>query len=242
MSTEAEWQEQDSGDFITYGEYFVPERQTQMDVVASVVRAPEGPAEILDLCCGQGRLSGTLLKSFPSVTVTGLDISPAMLSTAAGELSQYGERFRTEQFDLPAADWRKRDVAPYTVVSSLAIHHLDGPGKQALFDDVYAMLRPGGAFVVIDLVEPAGELGLELARRMWDEAVEEQVVRATGDTEIHRKFRELEWNGYEFPDPLDQPSSLVDQLDWMRAAGFAQVDVYWLKAGHAIFGGVKSEQ
>ncbi|WP_327066369.1 class I SAM-dependent methyltransferase [Kitasatospora sp. NBC_01302] len=239
MSTGAEWQEQDSDDFVAYGEYSAPERQTRTDVVASVIRAPEGPAVVLDLCCGEGRLSGTLLKAFPSVTVTGLDLSPAMLSTAAGELAEYGGRFRTERFDLGATDWRERDEAPYAVVSSLAIHHLDGPGKQALFRDVYAMLRPGGAFVVVDLVEPAGDLGLDLARRMWDEAVEAQSRQATGDTGLHRTFRELEWNGCQFPDPLDQPSTLVDQLDWLRAAGFAQVDAYWLEAGHAIFGGVK---
>ena len=41
------------------------------------------------------------------------------------------------------------------------------------------------------------------------------------------------------PDPIDQPSALLDQLKWLEAAGLRNVDVHWLMAGHAIFSGVK---
>ena len=40
------------------------------------------------------------------------------------------------------------------VVSALAIHHLDGPAKQALFEGVHARLRAGGRFVMADVVIP----------------------------------------------------------------------------------------
>jgi tRNA (cmo5U34)-methyltransferase len=39
--------------------------------------------------------------------------------------------------------------------------------------------------------------------------------------------------------PIDRPSTLVDQLNWLQTAGSTQVDVFWLRAGHAIFGGWK---
>ena len=41
------------------------------------------------------------------------------------------------------------------VVSVLAIHHLDGPGKAALFRRVAEVLSPGGRFVLGDAVIPA---------------------------------------------------------------------------------------
>ena len=44
-------------------------------------------------------------------------------------------------------------------------------------------------------------------------------------------------NSQTFPDPMDKPSGLFEQLGWLEAAGFEAVDVYWLKAGHAIYGG-----
>jgi tRNA (cmo5U34)-methyltransferase len=43
------------------------------------------------------------------------------------------------------------------VVSALAVHHLDGPGKQDLFRRIADVLTPGGAFVLADVVVPEDE-------------------------------------------------------------------------------------
>jgi tRNA (cmo5U34)-methyltransferase len=40
------------------------------------------------------------------------------------------------------------------VVSSLVVHHLDGPGKRDLFQRVHEVVRPGGTFVLGDVVVP----------------------------------------------------------------------------------------
>ena len=40
------------------------------------------------------------------------------------------------------------------VTSALCVHHLDGPGKAALFRRVHDVLAPGGRFVLGDLVVP----------------------------------------------------------------------------------------
>ncbi|MDK9499260.1 class I SAM-dependent methyltransferase [Streptomyces katrae] len=240
MSVQQDWEETDSSDFIEFGDFFVPEREVQMDVVASLLPPIGEPAEILDLCCGQGRLSDTLLKAFPLATVVGMDLSSTMLSVAARELAAHGDRFRTERFDLQDRGWRTRSVAPAAVVSSLAVHHLDGPGKQELFRDVHALLRPGGALVIADLVQPTGARGLALARRMWNESVREQGIAGTGGTKPYEEFHALEWSCFEYPDELDKPSPVLQQLQWLTAAGFQEVDVYWMKAGHAVYGGVKA--
>jgi hypothetical protein len=44
------------------------------------------------------------------------------------------------------------------------------------------------------------------------------------------------------PDPVDMPSRLFDQLVWLRDADLTAVDVYWMKAGHALFGGRKPDE
>jgi tRNA (cmo5U34)-methyltransferase len=31
----------------------------------------------------------------------------------------------------------------------------------------------------------------------------------------------------------------MDQLEWLELAGFSCVDLFWMRAGHAIFGGWK---
>lgn len=232
------WTEQDSREFIDLGEVFVPERQTQHRVVTSVL-PPMGEGDhALDLCCGQGGLSRALLTAFPGVRVVGLDLSPAMLEAARTGLAEFGDRFTAERFDLAAAPWRRRAQAPAAVVSSLAVHHLDAAAKRSLYTDVHAMLAPGGAFVLADLVQPTGERGLDLARRTWDEHVRRRSA-AVGAPAAYARFHELRWNCFAHPDPMDVPSPLPDQLDWLRAAGFTEVDVYWMRAGHAVFGGVR---
>jgi hypothetical protein len=30
---------------------------------------------------------------------------------------------------------------------------------------------------------------------------------------------------------------VAEQIDWLRLVGFVNVDVHWMKAGHAIFSG-----
>ena len=52
-------------------------------------------------------------------------------------------------------------------------------------------------------------------------------------------FHAAQWNYYRHPDPVDQPSRLADQLAWLSEAGFALVDCFWLRAGHAIYGGYR---
>lgn len=53
----------------------------------------------------------------------------------------------------------------------------------------------------------------------------------------YERFRRRQCNIFRYPDPFDKPSPLYDQLAWLKAAGFAAVDVFWLGAGHAIYGG-----
>ena len=117
----------------------------------------------------------------------------------------------------------------------LAVHLLDDGQKQALYRDLHELLAPGGRLVIADLAAPVGERATALASRTWDSWVEEHI-----GTEAHRRFRELEWNPFEFPGPGHQPAPLPDHLRWLGEAGFHEVDAYWMLAGHAVFGGVKA--
>ena len=238
-----QWAEENSQDFIDYGKYFVPDREIQINCICEVISRPSKPAYILDLCCGAGLLTRALLNKFPECHVYGLDGSPTMLTHAEEALAAYGERFKTGQFDLTASGWRKLPFPVHAVVSSLAIHHLDGPEKQALFKDMASLLVPGGSFVIADLTEPMDAFGKRLAAKAWDEAVRQRSLDLDGDLKGYNRFCELGWNHYAEsepdPDSIDKPSSLFDQLKWLEEAGFVAVDVFWMKAGHAIFGGRK---
>jgi tRNA (cmo5U34)-methyltransferase len=118
---------------------------------AEVAGATEGvvATSVLDLGTGTGETLAAVLARQPGAAATGIDENPAMLDAAWTRLAGFdvdllvgdiGDPLPPGPFDL--------------VVSALAVHHLDGPAKAALFGRIATVLRPGGRFVLGDLVVP----------------------------------------------------------------------------------------
>jgi tRNA (cmo5U34)-methyltransferase len=118
------------------------------ELQVEAVRATGGvdAASILELGTGTGETAKRVLAAHPAARLVGIDESPAMLAAAA----------ETIDADLRAS--RLEDPLPEgpfdLVVSCLAIHHLDADGKRDLFHRIAAVLRPGGRFVLADVVVP----------------------------------------------------------------------------------------
>jgi tRNA (cmo5U34)-methyltransferase len=235
------WNEATSRSFLDYGRYFVPEREGQMRIMVDLLQEVPQPNHVLELCCGEGLLAEMLLDELPGATYRGLDGSALMLERARQKLSRFGKRIKLARFDLADRSWRTLDQPMQAVVSSLAIHHLDGEEKRILFKDVYAMLAPGGAFIIADMIEPATPPGRRVAADAWDEVVSRRAMELDGNTERLDFFLREGWNTFRYldPDDIDHPSPLFDQLKWLEQVGFTGVDVHYLHAGHALFSGWK---
>lgn len=238
------WSEETSASFIAYGRFFNPERERQFDVIGDLVGAAldgaSGPL-ILELCCGAGDLAVFLLGKFPAARYLALDGSPAMLAETARQCAPFGDRLTTRRFDLGSDDWRGVREQPHAVVSSLAVHHLDGEGKRKLFRDLHGLLAPGGAFVLADIMRPASQAGFAVAAGAYERAVAMRSLAERGDLSMLEKLRELRWNYFRYPedDAIDQPSTIKEHLEWLEWAGFRGVDLYWAMAGHAIVSGTR---
>ncbi|GAB2685315.1 class I SAM-dependent methyltransferase [Nocardia thraciensis] len=103
---------------------------------------------ILDLGTGTGVTANGVLQVHRGATLVGVDESAAMLAHARAALPLGTELHAARLQDpLPGGSF---DL----VVSALAVHHLDGPGKADLFGRVARSLAPGGRFVLGDLVVP----------------------------------------------------------------------------------------
>jgi tRNA threonylcarbamoyl adenosine modification protein (Sua5/YciO/YrdC/YwlC family) len=114
---------------------------------------------ILELGTGTGETARRLLSGHPEATLVGVDGTPVMLAAAARSLpaDRFTPRLSLLQEALPDG--------PFDLVASaLAIHHLEEEEKAGLFGRVHAVLRPGGRFVLADLVVPEdpSEAALEL--------------------------------------------------------------------------------
>ena len=234
------WTEESSQYFIDYAAYFVPDRVVQLDTICQLIPAQPEPFHVVELCCGEGLLARSLLERFSACRLHGYDGSSTMLDKARTTLQPFGERFTLHTFDLAAAGWRSFPWPVQAVVSSLAIHHLGGHQKRELYHDLYRLINPGGAVIIADLIEPVHPLGVRMAARAWDEAVRQEALARDGALAVFDVFERDRWNIYHYPDPMDKPSGLYEQLRWLEESGFGNVDVYWLKAGHAIYGGWKT--
>jgi len=234
---QSKWDEDTSKRFLHYGKYFVPQRETQMRIIVDLLMGVPCQGTILELCCGEGLLAELILQDLPGAYVVGMDGSRVMLDIARERLGRYPGRYELKEFDLADLSWRRFSQPVQAVVSMLAIHHLDGAGKQALLQDVHAMLSPGGVFIVADMVEPASQLGKHVAADAWDEVVRQRSFELDGDTASLDVFRHEGWNTYRYldPDDIDHPSPLFNQLKWLEQAGFTNIDVHFFFAGHALF-------
>jgi len=125
------------------------ELQEAVVAAAADVRA----ARVLELGTGTGETALRVRARHPGATWVGIDASEAMLARARERLPDADLRLQRLEDELPEGPF---DL----VVSALAVHHLDGPGKRELFPRVAGALRPGGLFVLGDVVVPAaGEVG-----------------------------------------------------------------------------------
>ena len=106
-----------------------------------------GALRILELGTGTGETARRVLAFHPGAHLVGIDASENMLARAREALPDADLRVARLEDPLPDG--------PFDLVfSALTVHHLDGPHKADLFRRVASALRPGGRFVLGDVVVP----------------------------------------------------------------------------------------
>ena len=187
---------------------FVPRYDEMLEALCGwLERLVPADAEILDLGSGTGALAARIAERLPSARLTLLDVDASMLEVARGRGLEQA-RFLRQSFgdELPRAD---------AVVASLALHHVRAPEeKAALYRRIRAATR--GPLLIADAyVDLEGRLATEV-RRAWAAH-----LVASGDSEAQAYSRFEEWAREDRYHPL------VDELRWLREAGFSEVDAVW---------------
>lgn len=184
----------------TYMDLMMEEVPSYRELQRNLAEATRGivAASILELGVGTGETAFSVAAVHPAARLVGIDESGPMLDTARERLPNADLRVQRLEDPLPEGSY---DL----VVSALAVHHLDGPGKADLFRRVHDRLRPGGRFVVADVIVPENP---------------DDVVTPVGD-------------------PYDKPSSVEDQLEWLRAASL-EPKVCWLLKDLAVISADRS--
>ena len=164
-----------------------------------VARATAGiqATTILDLGVGAGETAKRVFQIHSKSRLIGIDSSAEMLRGATQILPE--QRVTLLQQDLAAP---LPDQIFDLVISALAIHHLEGDNKARLFLDVARRLRPGGYFVMGDVIVP-------------DDPADALIENEPG---------------------YDYPSTIDEQLSWMKEAGLT-AEIVWIRKDLAVLRG-----
>jgi ubiquinone/menaquinone biosynthesis C-methylase UbiE len=128
-------------------QYVLPPGETW--VRDSLVKAIQGtPRRILDLGCGTGTTTLMLKQRFPSATVTGLDLSPQMLTVA-------DHKARQANLDIT---WRHGNAmatglpeAGFDVVCATLLFHETPPAvAKTILQESFRLLSPWGQVLILD--------------------------------------------------------------------------------------------
>ena len=235
------WSEEDSTLYEQLAVVAVPCREEQLATL--ITQIPFGVDEsfrIVELACGGGSLARALMELYPRATLLAMDGSSSMLRAARQRLVGFGSRAEVASFDLAADDWYVRIEGAGCVISTLAVHHLPDEGKRRLFRSVFDRLHQTGALLIADVIAGFRPQTWGLHADLYDRIAKAQSLSSTGSRNLVEQLEREEWNLFRHPDPVDMPATIGEQLAWLGEAGFRDVDCWWLRAGHAVFGGYKT--
>lgn len=184
------------------------------------------PKRALDLGAGSGLLSAILARDLELESLVLLDRSAAMMERAIPALE--GIALQTAVSPMQGLGEAGLEEGSFDAIwSALAIHHLTGEEKQALFRRVHALLAPGGMFINADQSLGRTPEIEAIYRAQWLED-----VRAAGAAEEDvalalERMKE------------DRMDTLEDQLRWLGEAGFDGANAWFQNSSFNVYSGRK---
>ncbi len=220
----------------------IPGTAAQFETMMRLLRhVKHRPLRVLDVGCGDGVLTRTILASEPRATVVAFDGSDAMLARFREKLSVANESQVTfVRGNFNEDDWvdslpsdRKQFDA---IVSGFAIHHSPDDRKRIIYGQLFDLLAPGGVFINLEHVAAATALG----DAMWIEIFSEHVAAyqaARGHSIRPADVMQQVNASHEQDANILAPAET--QLAWLREIGFVDVDCYWKWFELAVLAGFK---
>jgi demethylmenaquinone methyltransferase/2-methoxy-6-polyprenyl-1,4-benzoquinol methylase len=129
--------------------------------LAAAERAADRPVQVLDLCCGTGDLALELGRRADSRTaITGLDYSAGMLELARAKAARRPGGRALQFVEGDAAELPFGDQAFDAAGTAFAFRNVTwrNPLKERVLAEVRRVLKPGGAFVIVETSQPPSRL------------------------------------------------------------------------------------
>jgi SAM-dependent methyltransferase len=243
-SAERAWRETwGSREFVenwaTKGGWQAPIREAQVAMVLRMIPHPGDAAiRVLDIGAGYGALAAALLKERPGATAVCLDASAEMLKLGEERNPEFKARMRFVQGSLETPKWVAALEGPFdAVISSRALHHFTANQRRRyIFQEVFSLVRSGGCFINADNVRaPTPSLG-ERYKQARDTYLDLFVRQSSGGKITLADLKAAAPSTYHGP---HNNGYLDEELQWLKEAGFEDVDCFWKLGMTVVYGGFR---
>lgn len=183
--------------------------------------------QLLDIGCGAGNYSLKMLSKLPNLECTLVDLSDPMLDKAYKRVSeQTNKKVQVVKGDIREVPLKQNyfDI----ILAGAVLHHLrDDHDWETTFKKIYGLLKPGGCFMISDLITQDTEILNDYTWERYGDYLEE-----LGGKDYRKKV-------LDYVDKEDSPRSMNYQLDLMKKLGFGKVEILHKNMCFGAFGGIK---
>ncbi|MDD2786235.1 MAG: class I SAM-dependent methyltransferase [Patescibacteria group bacterium] len=199
----------------------IPNYEKMHQSVIDLVNTTSEKPVLLDLGIGTGKTALHLLNKYPQAVIDGFDISPKMIEQGKTRLRDNLSHVHFIEQDIKDLELKEKHYDAGVAV--LSVHHLTGEQKKELFKKIFNHLKSGGIFVLGDIVKFDSEKETIAKEEEW---------RAFLIKNLGTKEGQYWFDNYK---EEDLPSSVNEQLQWLRDAGFSDSRSTWEYMNYAVF-------
>ncbi|MEG3658993.1 class I SAM-dependent methyltransferase [Arenibacter palladensis] len=183
--------------------------------------------QLLDIGCGAGNYSLKMLSKLPNLECTLVDLSEPMLDKALERVSnQTAKKVHVVKGDVREVPLKENHFD--IILAGAVLHHLrDDHDWETTFKKIYGLLKPGGCFMISDLITQDSEILNDYTWERYGDYLED-----LGGKDYRKKV-------LDYVDKEDSPRSMNYQLDLMKKLGFSKVEILHKNMCFGAFGGIK---
>lgn len=182
---------------------------------------------LLDIGCGAGNYSLMMLTKIPDLDCTLVDLSKPMLDKAQERVAAHtAGKVKILQGDIREVPLPNEEFD--IILAGAVLHHLrDEADWETTFRKIYKLLKPGGCFMISDLITQDTERLNEYTWERYGDYLEQ-----SGGKEYRKKV-------LDYIEKEDSPRSMNFQLELMKKVGFKKVEILHKNMCFGAFGGIK---
>lgn len=205
---------------------------------------------VFDLGGGSGIFLERILSNFPKAKCYWIDYSTDFMKAAKERLNSYSNR--VEYIITTLQDnWENKIKEKADLIFSMsAIHHLETEEKRALYKSCYNMLKPSGWFFNCDEMKTLYKDAYLNSMKFWvnhvnnikSEIPAEKSKYYESWTSTFERWQERNIKNVDNPKVKgdDIHESFLSQLEWLKEAGFSNVDLFIKYHLWSVIGGSKN--